>query len=115
MFSFRKILYSEIPEHRESNETLLGEGEKDMGFHGLPKIEEDMPSPRRPRSSYRSRLWDVLRYAHIVLTLVLVFLVVQGDMKTRELSRWNAQLLYCMRPRFPSKIVPHWQVLSNTS
>lgn len=97
MFSLRNILYSEIPEHRESNETLLGGGEKDIGFDGLPKIEEEMPSQRRPRSSYQSRLWDVLRYAHIALTLVLVFLVVQGDMKARELSRWNAQLLYCTR------------------
>jgi hypothetical protein len=95
MFSFRKILYSEVPEHRESNETLLGDGEKDIGFDGLLKIEGDMPSQRRPYSSYQSRLWAALRYAHIALTLVLVFLVVQRDMKAREMSRWNAHLLYC--------------------
>ena len=98
MFSIGKILYSEVPEHRESNETLLGDGEKDIGFDGLPKIEGDMPSQRRPYSSYQSRLWAALRYAHIALTLVLVFLVVQGDMKAREMSRWNAHLLYCTSP-----------------
>lgn len=95
MFSFRKILYSEVPEHRESNETLLGDGEKDVGFDGLPKIEGEMPSQRRPYASYQNRLWAALKYAHVTLTLVLVFLVVRSDMKAQEMSRWNAQLLYC--------------------
>lgn len=94
MVSFRKILYSVVPQQRASEEGLLENEEKDIVFNGLPETEEESRSQRRP-PSYRNRLCTALKYAHAALTVLLIFIVVQGDIKAQELSRWNANLIYC--------------------
>lgn len=97
MLSFRNFFYGVIPQHVSSEETLLGNDTSDSDFDGLSKTEEQLASKHRSQSRY-NRLWSILKYTHVALTISLGFIVVQRDIKEQDISRWNAHLLYCSWP-----------------
>jgi hypothetical protein len=97
MLSFRNFFYSVIPQHASSEETLLGNDTSDPDFDGLSKTEGQFPSEHKSQSHF-NRLWAILKYAHVVLTIVLAFVVMQRDIKEQDISRWNSNLVYCSWP-----------------